>query len=1050
MSCPTTWRDVRSTRLLCLDSEGLFVAGRKIRFPTNRCFEILVYLAAHQHEVSRAELAEVVWGNTRPASARHSLANALYTIRRLAPDVKFCSSRLSVSLEHASIYCDIVAAHALIKAKNHDALFEVYRQPLMFTYTAATSEFFAEWVDDQRKTLHDMVCRVVSDRFRELEREGRWEACADFADQLDRLGIHNGAAGIWIQRATLVRESGIELSDRVPETYSRNMLLSRVDELRTLQQSYLRATTSGPAFTLVSGDPGIGKSHLCAHFLRLAALKGARVIQARASRPDRRHSYSVILRAMTEGSSVRTRERLNIIDPGFQEIVASQFTSKREVVRTDVTRAILGAIEALALDGPLTLYIDDYQWCDSASRKVLEDIIDQLEGVPVHIVLAARNGLSDSFAQLRSPRFSSRKSEIQLLGLPEQSAKLLAQDTAVIHGFRLDAHATDLLFKRAGGNPFYVIETVASLRSERSEDSIAVALPNSVSASIVARVKPLTRVEKALLARLAVAGRPVSLSTLRELVPKRSKLSTVRLEALGLVAVKDGRVAFSHDLVREAVYQTVPARVRRLFHREFANFLIRENGSAAEIFWHLKQSGDDQASARYARIAAEHADQIRAYKEAEYFYKLAVEYAETSDQRTTALERLALFYMRARQPQSAEAVWKNLADKSEDDSRSRAYLAWKVAALASEDQKAAVDISIVIEEVEQLMTMARENGFRESFVPAVYLLGELALDLERTDLLERVVSLVGEYMSSVDEPEMVEELALLEAQLLSYGGDQVHALALIQKYEPASERSATFRARWLAAKAVLLMNMGRAPESVKAYEEVFRLSRESMPEFCEGLMNNYGLVLWECGRYEDAKKLWLSKLADPRPPAAARQVYMHVNLGFLYHDLGEFDASLAHAVAALNQNVSRGSSSVVANSWAIIGLCSLASGRFDEAERSFSTIRTMLPDVMCGFSDSTYPEVFLARFVGASDPKSALARLEKAIAWYARRSASSFHTLRLEHARLIHQSYPRNALDEVAEVEVWAINAGAFAIADQAQLCRRYLRSRAKPDPKTG
>lgn len=1044
MASTAAWQDLNPVRLICLQSEAVHYRGEPVRLPSNRCFELLVFLASTSgRPTNRAELAELIWGRRDLTSAKHSLSNALYTLRRQLPNLVIHSSRLSVRLDISSLYYDVHAVRACLRVNDIRGLLNLYNQPFLSTYTTFGTEYFAEWVHEQRQSLHLQVCNAVADYFDLLERTGDWDSCASLARDLqERLDIrqHVGAIAKWLGHDTGSPSSDARISVPHSEPTSTGPLYSRSEELRTLQQSYRRALSAGPTLTLVSGDPGIGKTHLVKHFLRLAAVNGARIVEARATRPDRRRSYSVLMRAFEEGVNHRVKERLSTV---LTQLHAASAVRTSTAIDTfnDISGHFLDAFDRLSQESPIALFIDDFQWCDEASRRVCERIMDELRPAPIHVVLAARSAFRDPFAEMRAPRYSARKTEIHLEGLDERESKQLAVDTGLIHGFHLDDHAAALVYKRAGGNPFYIIEVVASLpRHDLREQSINAVLPYSVKAAIVGRISLLPGIDRAALVRLAIAGRPVRQDTLRELLPGSTRPHLSRLRHLGLVTCHNEFVSLSHDLVREALYQRIPVKLRRTLHGKYARVLIRDCADAAEIFWHLKQSGDDKEAAVYARRAAERADDLKAYKDAEYFFRLGVEYAETLEQKTTALERLALFYMRARQPQSAEAVWKSLAQNSDDEKRSRAYLAWKVAALAAADQRAAVDVSILVDEIEQVIRIARENGFRESFVPAVYLLGELALDLERPDLLQRVIEVTHEYSRSLGANELAGELALLEAQLLSYGGQQNEAIDLLTRHEPYCARSTMSRARWLAAKAVVLMNMGRASQSVRCYEDIALLTKDAAPEFWNAQINNYGLVLWECGRYEEAKQLWLKSLAETRCGSAARKVYIHVNLSFLYYDSGDYEAAVYHAQRALDLNASRASRSVLANSWAVIGLCALAQGMMDRADQCFRTVVEIIPDVSCGFSDSTYPEIFIARYIANTDPASALGRLDRAIT-YRRRSVSSLQTLRLERARLKHRVDPTSAGSEIFEVEEWAIKAGAFAIADQAQLCRRALRS---------
>ena len=82
------------------------------------------------------------------------------------------------------------------------------------------------------------------------------------------------------------------------------------------------------------------------------------------------------------------------------------------------------------------------------------------------------------------------------------------------------------------------------------------------------------------------------------------------LEAVdaGLLAPTDGRLAFRHDLLREAVYEDVPAAVRNDLHLDVARRLASRGAPAATLARHLvigARHGDTESTRRLRQAASE-------------------------------------------------------------------------------------------------------------------------------------------------------------------------------------------------------------------------------------------------------------------------------------------------------------------------------------------------------------------------------------------------------------------------------------------------------------
>ena len=77
-------------------------------------------------------------------------------------------------------------------------------------------------------------------------------------------------------------------------------LIGRETECRRLQNLVVGLRENKGAFVVIVGEPGVGKSHLLAHFIAGAEAAGARVIQAAALPVERTTAYFAFRRLLPQ------------------------------------------------------------------------------------------------------------------------------------------------------------------------------------------------------------------------------------------------------------------------------------------------------------------------------------------------------------------------------------------------------------------------------------------------------------------------------------------------------------------------------------------------------------------------------------------------------------------------------------------------------------------------------------------------------------------------------------------------------------------------------
>lgn len=163
-------------------------------------------------------------------------------------------------------------------------------------------------------------------------------------------------------------------------------VLGRQLELTTIAQ-LLDERPTGPLALIIEGDAGIGKTTLWEAALDLARQRSWRVLAARPAEAEARFSYGAARDLL--GTLVdETIDRL----PGPQRraVETAFLRAEGRANPHAVSAGVLGILRAASGSGPVLVAIDDLQWLDAASARVLEFALRRMTAEPVGVLAASR------------------------------------------------------------------------------------------------------------------------------------------------------------------------------------------------------------------------------------------------------------------------------------------------------------------------------------------------------------------------------------------------------------------------------------------------------------------------------------------------------------------------------------------------------------------------------------------------------------------------------------------------------------------------------------
>jgi len=450
-------------------------------------------------------------------------------------------------------------------------------------------------------------------------------------------------------------------------------VVARETEAALLTDAYKRAAAGeGRAVVLVSGDAGVGKTTLVAEAARRAAKEGACVLLGRCHE-DVSASYSPFAEALNHYVAHAPEHVLRAhVDVHGGDITSMVPALGRRLgavpapTRTDpdterylLYGAVAGLLTAASVLQPTILVLDDMQWSDSQSLRLLHHVVTTVESERLFVLgtfrdteLSPSNPLLDFLGALQREPGVSR---IELKGFDDTGVLAFMEAAA---GQPLEEAATDLahaLCLETEGNPFFLGEVLRSLmesgaiyQDDRGRWTAAgemseMTLPNSVREVITARVGRLGAHAGRVLSMASVIGRDFEfdlLDTVTDL--SQEELLDILDAASGAALVREvpevpGRYSFSHALTQHTLYQGLPRVRRTRAHQQVAEAIESAVGHTpgarvGELAHHwlsASQPANATKAIGYARQAGEAALAALAPDDAVRYFSQALHLAAT-------------------------------------------------------------------------------------------------------------------------------------------------------------------------------------------------------------------------------------------------------------------------------------------------------------------------------------------------------------------------------------------------------------------------------------
>jgi tetratricopeptide (TPR) repeat protein len=395
------------------------------------------------------------------------------------------------------------------------------------------------------------------------------------------------------------------------------LLVGREQELAFLDGMLAEGIGGMAKIVLVTGEPGIGKTHILAEFVARSEQRGCLALEGSAAEYEQELPFGVVTDALDAyvasiGREVVDRlaadglEALADVFPSLHGLRSGAGPSPGAAERFRSYYAVRELLERLAAKQPLVLVLDDLHWADGASIELVAYLLRRPPEARVILAGSFRTGQAGP-ALLAAIDAGDRAGRVERLELgplaPGDAGRLIP------HADRL---TRERLYAQSGGNPFYLLQLARAPVATAGARRDGATVPPAVAAAIAQELAALSGSARGFAEAAAVVGDPFDLdiTTAAAEAAESTALAAIdELIARDLVrpAQVPRRFHFRHPLVRSAVYQSAATSTRLAAHAHCAEALAKRGASATSRAHHVEQSAHhgDRASVTVLVEAAE-------------------------------------------------------------------------------------------------------------------------------------------------------------------------------------------------------------------------------------------------------------------------------------------------------------------------------------------------------------------------------------------------------------------------------------------------------------
>ncbi len=472
--------------------------------------------------------------------------------------------------------------------------------------------------------------------------------------------------------------------DKVIKLNYRTSLIGRDKELDELKKMFHEATKGTGGIVFINGEAGMGKTRLVEEFKSYVYKNGGVFTYGKSFSGESKvpygifkdviNSYINLFAKLDEKTkeTIRNKVKESIGDLGriilelnstAEEILGEcpelvKLEPKKETKRFNMV--VCSFLCALGqMKSPFVISLDDVQWLDEGSINLIKELSCFISKNPVIIIGACRSNEISKDHSLYGLINNLEQSDIafkQINLLPFDKERMKNFVSGILFGNDwYISKISDFILKRSSGNPFFSLEILKQLITERAlvwiegkwnldTDILSkVEIPNTIVDILVKRISVLDDNQILVLSHAAAIGKKFDIEFLFALVDLDVKEivgvidNSIELKFLEQNVDEKGQIFFVHDRIRDAFYSYIGNSKIKELHSKIAEMIERKYSDSidAVIFdfaFHYTESGNKNKALEYLYPAANKAMESYSNDDAvRYFKKCSMLLEERGD-----------------------------------------------------------------------------------------------------------------------------------------------------------------------------------------------------------------------------------------------------------------------------------------------------------------------------------------------------------------------------------------------------------------------------------
>ena len=453
----------------------------------------------------------------------------------------------------------------------------------------------------------------------------------------------------------VVGTSGVESRFEAMHNTKLPPLLGREEEIDLLLRRWRHATQEEGRVVVLSGEPGIGKSHIAralderlqseshitlryfcsAHHTNSALFPFINQLERaagfkRSDTPTEKLSKLDALLAQSRADPEHVAVLANLLAVPVSDRYRLQELIPQKRKEKTLT-ALLAQLDGLAARQPVFIIFEDVHWIDPTSLELLAAIVERVPQLRVLLLITARPEFTPSWPSY--PHLTT----ISLTRLGRRDGAALVQ--RVTGGKILPKEVMDQILAHTDGVPLFIEEltkTVLEGGLLRERDGAYVlegplpplAIPTTLQASLIARLDRLSPAVREVAQIGAVAGRDFHYDLLNAVVgwPRQRLEEALEQLVRSELVFRRGEIphavyTFKHALVRDAAYAGLLRSRRAHLHAAIANVLEQQFPEVVQtqpeiVAYHYTQAGSYEKALHYWYEAGKQSAARSAHNEA--------------------------------------------------------------------------------------------------------------------------------------------------------------------------------------------------------------------------------------------------------------------------------------------------------------------------------------------------------------------------------------------------------------------------------------------------